>query len=56
MNEKIVKYTYVDNSEYPIVKIVYECTAIDILEADEKFEQEIGYSPRKKKYIAVKIN
>lgn len=44
-----------DNSEYPIVKIVYECTAIDILEADEKFEQEIGYSPIKKRYTVVKI-
>ena len=46
-------YTYIDNSNYPVVKVVFKCQASDILEADKKYEQEIGTCPVKQKGIAV---
>jgi hypothetical protein len=51
----MMKYIYVDNSKYPVTEVVFECKAGDILEADKKYEQEIGNNPAKQKGIAIII-
>lgn len=50
-----MKYIYIDNSKYPVIEVVFECTADDILEADKKYEQETGKNPAKQRGIAVRI-
>ncbi len=47
------KYTYIDNSCYPTVKVVFECVAEDILEADHLLFCELGIDARKTRYLAV---
>ncbi|MEK9175696.1 MAG: hypothetical protein AAB795_03865 [Patescibacteria group bacterium] len=48
-NEKLKKYTYQDNFDNR--KIVFECIATDILEADKLYEKATGKNPEKQSNI-----
>ncbi len=50
--EGLVKYTYRDNTpETGNGKVVFECSAKDILEADKMYEKETGNDPKKQNFI-----
>jgi hypothetical protein len=46
-------YTYKDNSQNG--KVIYECYADSILEADEKFQTALGFNVAKVSYIGCVI-
>ena len=48
------KYTYIDNSGYPTVKVIFECEAENILAADHLLFCELGISA-KTRWLAVTI-
>ena len=50
------KYTYIDNSQYPIVKVVFECEAENILTADHLLFCKLGINAVKTRWLAVKIS
>ncbi len=52
-HEKLRKYTYRDNSDGR--KVVFECMANDILEADKLYEETTGNNPEKQSYIGCSI-
>ena len=47
------KYVYRDNSAGR--KIVFECVAEDILEADKMYEEKTGRNPEKQSYVDCSI-
>lgn len=49
------KYTYINNSCYPIVKVVFECVAENILNADHLLFCELGIHAMKTRYLAVVV-
>ena len=48
-------YKYLDNSKYPSTTILFECNAVDILEAHKKFEHGKGINPVKYPWIGCQI-
>lgn len=48
------KYTYIDNSDYPIVKVIFECEAESILAADHLLFCRLGIDA-KTRYLATII-
>lgn len=47
--EKLRKYIYRDNSAGG--KVVFECVAKDILEADKMYQEKTGKNPEKQNYV-----
>ena len=47
------KYTYRDNSAGG--KVIFECIAKNILEADQMYEEKTGKNPEKQNYIGCSI-
>jgi hypothetical protein len=47
------KYTYRDNSAGS--KVVFECVAKDILEADKMYQEKTGKNPEKQNYVGCSI-
>ena len=50
---ELKKYTYVDGNENR--KVVFECLATDILEADKLYTEKTGKNPEKQNNILVSI-
>lgn len=50
---ELKKYTYRDNSAGG--KVVFECVAGDILEADKLYEEKTGKNPEKQPHIGCSI-
>jgi hypothetical protein len=51
--EKINKYTYRDNSAGR--KVIFECVANNILEADKLYEEKTGNNPEKQNHVGCSI-
>lgn len=51
--KELKKYTYRDNSAGG--KIIFECVASDILEADKLYEEETGKNPEKQPHVGCSI-
>lgn len=45
------KYTYIDHNQGD--KVVFECEAKDILEADELYKKATGKNPEKQGYVGI---
>lgn len=52
--EKLRKYIYTDHSGAED-KIVFECVATGIYEADKMYEEKTGKDPRKQNYVGCEI-
>ena len=50
---KLNKYTYRDKSAGD--KVVFECVAKDILEADKMYQEKTGKNPEKQSYVGCSI-
>jgi len=51
---KLKKFIYRDNKEYP-GRIIFECVADDILNADKQYETATGNNPEKQTHIGCEI-
>lgn len=51
--KRLKKYIYRDNSTGG--RVVFECTATDILKADKLYEKKMGKNPEKQPYIGCSI-
>lgn len=52
--KKLLKFIYRGNGQSP-PKILFECVAKDIIEADEKYQEATGKDPEKQKYVGREI-
>ena len=50
------KFVYVDNSNYPPAKVIFEYVADSILEADKAYEDVTGQDPVKQSHIGCQIH
>jgi hypothetical protein len=53
MEKKKYRYTYRDNSAGG--KIIFECVAESILDADEWYEKETGKNPEKQNHVGCSV-
>jgi hypothetical protein len=49
-------FTYVDNTDYPKVEVVFECDATNILEADALYKEATGKDVRTQPVIGCQIS
>lgn len=50
-NEPKKTFVYVDHSKPDEPFVVFECSAIDIVDADKQYEEHTGKDPSKQPYI-----
>ncbi len=51
--KKLYKFTYRDNSAGG--KVIFECVAESILDADQRYEAETGNNPEKQNHIGCSV-
>ena len=53
--EVMATFIYVDNSDYPNKKVVFECQAEKLTDADVLYEKATSKNPIKEKYIGCMV-